>query len=291
MSTVPRRRDQPPEPPPRGAVAAFFEEHRAGLAATLVLAAIAAAVLYGWQNLGGRVRSAADQVLHPEAISVEGIAPWVRDDLRLEALRDASLADGVPLDDPELARRLARAFDMHPWVRRVVAVELLHPAAAIVEIECREPVATVAWQDGLLAVDAEGVVLPSADFTAADAAGYPRVTGIGSSPQGAEGSPWGDAAVAEAAAVAAVLGPDWEALRLVELRPVRERDVRLWELVSSDGGRILFGSAPGREAAGEPPAAAKIARLRQGGAAGAAGLLDLTVEPPDSPVPPAIPAP
>ena len=285
-----RRPASETESPPAG-LAAFAGEHRAGLAALVVLATAIAGVWALWSRYADATRGHPDVVLLPDAVRLRGVADWVKSDLKMEALRNASLDRGLPLDDPELQRRLARAFDMHPWVRRVVGVELLHPAAAIVEIECREPVATVAWQDGLLAVDAEGVVLPSADFTAADAAGYPRVTGIGSSPQGAEGSPWGDAAVAEAAAIAAALVPDWEALRLVELRPVRERDVRLWELVSSDGRPILFGSAPGREAAGEPPAAAKIARLKQGGAAGAAGRLDLTVEPPDSPVPPAIPAP
>jgi len=262
MSTVPRRRDQPPEPPPRGVVAAFFEEHRAGLAATLVLAAIAAAVLYGWQNLGGRVRSAADQVLHPEAISVEGIAPWVRDDLRLEALRDASLADGVPLDDPELARRLARAFDMHPWVREVLAVEVRHPAAAVIRVRCREPVAMVVVPGGLLAVDADGVVLPSEDFTAEAAAGYPRVTGIASGPRAAVGAAWGDPLVEQAAALAAAIGPDWSRLGFVECRPVVGADPAAWELVGGGGRAIVFGSAPGHEQPGEPSAAAKIARLR-----------------------------
>lgn len=263
MSSFQRRRDQPPEPPPRSRVAAFVDKHRAGLATVVVLAALAAAAWYGWGRLGDRVKMAPDRVLHPEAITVEGIAPWVRDDLRLEALRDASLADGVPLDDPELTRRLARAFDMHPWVREVLAVEIAHPAAAVVRIRCREPVAMIAVPGGVLAIDADGVVLPSEDFTAEAAASYPRVTGILSGPRGAVGGAWGDPLVDQAAAVAAVIGPDWSRLGLVECRPVAGRDPPAWEFVGPAGRTIEFGSAPGHEQPGEATAAVKIARLRE----------------------------
>jgi hypothetical protein len=192
----------------------------------------------------------------------------------MEALRDASLADGLPLDDPELVRRLARAFDMHPWVREVLGVEVRHPAAAVIRVRCREPVAMVAVPGGLLAVDADGVVLPSEDFSAESAATYPKVSGIASGPRGAVGFPWGDPLVEQAAALAAALGPDWSRLGLVECRPVPGRQPTAWELVSDAGRTILFGSAPGQEQAGEPTAAAKIGRLRR--AAPDGGRLDLT---------------
>lgn len=290
MNPPPRRRPAPESAPPSGGPEGFFTAHRAGVGAVLVLAAATAGGWLLWQRFGDATRAHPDTVLYPDAVQVRGVAEWVKGDVRAEALRNASLDRGLPLDDPELQRRLARAFDMHPWVRRVVGVEIRHPAAAVVEVECREPVAMVSWQDGLLAVDAEGVVLPSADFTAAAAARYPRVAGIQSTPQGTEGFPWGDAAVEEAAAVAAALGPDWEALGLVEIRPVRERNARMWELSAADGSRILFGSAPGRESAGEPPAAAKLARLKELGATGGASRLDLTVEQKGDAPPRTIPA-
>lgn len=291
MNTPPSRRRPPPEAEPTPTrVAAFVAEHRAGLAALAVLAAAVVAGWGAWSRFGDGTRAHPDVVLLPEAVRLKGVAEWVKGDMKVEALRNASLDQGLPLDDPELQRRLARAFDIHPWVRRVVSVELKHPAAAVVEVECREPVAMVSWQDGLLAVDAEAVVLPSADFTAAAAARYPRVSGIESSPQGTEGFPWGDAAVEEAAAVAAALGPDWAALRLVEIRPVRERNLRMWELVAVDGKRILFGAAPGRETAGEPPAAAKLARLKELGPTGGDVRVDLTVDPREPSAPRSIPA-
>jgi hypothetical protein len=274
MSAPQRRRDQPPPEPPPHALAAFLDEHRAGLGTLVVLAAAVGLGWAAWSRLGDRVRGAADLVLVPEAVVLEGVAPWIRGDLKMEALRDASLADGLPLDDPELVRRLARAFDMHPWVREVLGVEVRHPAAAVIRVRCREPVAMVAVPGGLLAVDADGVVLPSEDFSAESAATYPKVSGIASGPRGAVGCPWGDPLVEQAAALAAALGPDWSRLGLVECRPVPGRQPTAWELVSDAGRTILFGSAPGQEQAGEPTAAAKIGRLRR--AAPDGGRLDLT---------------
>jgi hypothetical protein len=193
----PRRRETAGEQASPGRLAAFLDEHRAGLGAILVAIAAVGLGWAGWSRFGDRVRGAADLMLHPDSITVEGIAPWVRADLKSEALRDASLDAGIPLDDPELVRRLARAFAMHPWVREVVSVTATHPAAADVVVRCREPVAMVAVPGGLLAVDAEAVVLPSDDFTAETAAEYPRITGVPSGPQGAVGFPWGDPLVEE----------------------------------------------------------------------------------------------
>jgi hypothetical protein len=262
MNVSPRRRDQPPEPTP-GRMAAFVDEHRAGLGALVVVAVAVALGWTAWERLGDRVRGSDDLMVHPDAIDLVGVAPWIRGDLKLEALRDASLAEGVPLDDPELVRRLGRAFAMHPWVREVVAVTVSHPAAARVEVRCREPVATVAVPGGLLAVDAEGVVLPSDDFTSESAAAYPRVAGVASGPQGAVGFPWGDAMVEQGAALAAALAPDWKTLGLVECRPqAASAEGVVWELRGSGERGIIFGSAPGHERPGEPTAAAKIARLR-----------------------------
>ncbi|MGB8853750.1 MAG: hypothetical protein WCC69_09315 [Pirellulales bacterium] len=280
MNAPPRRRppiDEPSRPAP---LAEFLTTHRAGLGA---IAVTAAAALIGWQlwdRFGEAVRANPDTVLFPEAVDVQGVALWVRGDLRTEALRNASLDGGLPLDDPELPQRLERAFAMHPWVRQVERVTLREPAAAVIEVRCREPVAMVGVPGGLLAVDAEGVVLPSADFTAEAAAEYPRVVNVQSSPLGVEGSRWGDPLVHEAAAVAAAIGPDWKQLGLRELRAADTPRGRVWELVGPEARTIRFGSAPGQEQPGEPAAAVKLGRLR-GLADAAAGTepVDLTQEP------------
>jgi len=283
MGAPPRRgRPLPIEVPNEGGIAPFFAEHRAGIGSVAILVAAAVAGWSLWSRVADSARNHPDAVLTQEAVTLRGLAPWVRCDLKAEALRNASLDGGLPLDDPELPRRLARAFDMHPWVKQVVDVSLVHPAAATVEILCREPVAMVGVKGGLLAVDADGVVLASADFTADSAALYPRISGVDSSPQGPEGSPWGDGIVEEGAALAMAIGPEWKPLGLTECRPQGKFGLRRWERVGSPLGTILFGSAPGRETPGEPSAAAKIARLRSLKAdpdepAATDGGIDLTV--------------
>ena len=273
------RRGAEPSEPQGGLWATLFAGRQAGWGGIAVVAAAVAGGLLLWSRVSDDVRSDTGYVLEPAAIEVTGIAPWVRTDLKGEALRNASLDGRLPLDDPELPRRLARAFDMHPWVRRVVRVDLGHPAQAIVEVACREPVAMVSVTGGLLAIDAEGVVLPSADFTAEDAARYPRIVGVATSPQGPEGSPWGDPVVEEAAALAVAIGPEWTDQNLVECRVTAEQGRRGWVLANDAGDTIRFGSAPGREVAGEPSAAAKVARLQTLGEID--GDVDLMVAPSD----------
>jgi hypothetical protein len=262
MNPTARRRPPIEEPASRGRLAEFLVRRRAGLGAiAVVLAAVAAGALV-WSRVGDQVLWREDSLLTPAMIEVRGIAPWVTSDLKAEALRNASLDGGLPIGDPELANRLARAFDTHPWVRQVVRVEARHPAAATVEIACREPVAVVAVKGGTLAVDAEGVVLPSADFSPEAAAHYPRIVGIDSSPQGPEGSRWGDPLVEQGAALAALIGPEWKSLGLVECRPRGPREARSWELLGPESQIIVFGSTPGQERDDEPSTAARIARLK-----------------------------
>lgn len=272
MSDAPRRRPANVPGAREGeTVAGQPPRPRAGLGAVAVLLVAAGVGAAVWPRVAALVAGRDEAILVPDAIELRGKAPWVKADIRAEALRAASLDQPLPLHDPELPVRLARAFDMHPWVRRVVRVDVRHPAAATVEVECREPVAMVGVDGGLLAVDAEGHVLPSADFTAESAAGYPRLTGIVSSPQGPEGALWGDAAVEEGATLARVIGPEWGPAGLVECRPVAGpagTAERAWELVDGGGRVIRFGSAPGREATGEPSAAEKVARLQALGTGG-----------------------
>jgi len=262
MQAPSRRKPVPESDAGGGAPAGGLARRRAALWAAAVVTAGAVLVGWAWRRFGDELTWSGANLLEPSGIELRGVAPWVRADVKGEALKAASLDRGLPLTDPDLANRIARAFDTHPWVRRVVGVRLAHPPAAVVEIVCREPAAMVAVKGGLLAVDAESVVLPSTDFTAEAAAAYPRLTGVDSSPQGPEGARWGDPVVEEGAAIAAVIGPEWKSLGLVECRPIREAGARRWELVGPEGRRIRFGSAPGGEAEGEPSAAVKVAALR-----------------------------
>ena len=280
MSFSQRRKPEPTPASNGRGLSEFVSQRRAGLGALAVIAAAALGVGWLWKNHGDAVGWSGDNLLEPARIALEGVAPWVHADVKAEALKAASLDRGLPLTDPELANRLARAFDTHPWVKRVVNVRLSHPAAAVVEVVCREPAAMVAVKGGLLAVDAESVVLPSNDFTAEAAAEYPRLKGIESSPQGPEGARWGDPVVEEGATVASVIGPDWKSLGLVECRPVVQAGTRRWELIGPESQMIIFGSAPGHEREGEPSAAIKAAALRKLVGQPLPASADLTQPPP-----------
>ena len=205
-------------------------------AGVIVITAIFAARVVWEQQREGVVRN-ADSLLTADRIEVIGVPPWVTTDLKWQALRNASLDMPLPLDAPDLERQLARAFDMHPWVSRVERVETSHPAAAVVRVICREPVAMVRVEGGLLAVDQEDnsfcrVMI----FTAESAAEYPVVDGVSTSPRGPVGSPWGDPAVGEAVSLITTLAPEADTFGLIECRRVPKEGTagNWWELVSSD---------------------------------------------------------
>jgi hypothetical protein len=161
----------------------------------------------------------------------------------------------------------------------------------------RQPVAMVEVPGGLYPVDASGVLLPSDDFSPADARAYPRVAGVESTPLGMAGAAWGDPVVAGAAKIADGLAPIWTESRLHAIRWVKPTAgsnpsaPAAYDLLTGAGTTIHWGVAPGNEPTGEPSLDQKAARLKilitQYGnldAAAAATNLDLR-----QPSPPATP--
>lgn len=295
MNGSTRGKPRSPEPPKEG-LGSFIARRRAGLGGAAVLMLAVAGAAWLWSAYGPRVRMGPQYALPQESIAVVGIPAWVKTDLKLDVLRAASLDGPLAVDDPDLSRRIARGFAMHPWVKQVVGVELVHPPGARVEILCRQPVAMVKVEGGVLPIDGEGVVLPSDGFTAEDAAAYPKIVGIASSPQGPAGTPWGDEAVDEAGAIAMLVQPERQSLGPLQIRFDAVEGHRRWMLLRPDadgkeGGRIRFGAAPGKERPGEPSAAAKLARLRQLGpsALEPGESLDLTLPEPVPSAPPEAP--
>ena len=264
MRPVVEDADEHDQPAGSGGLVRLLWRWRSPLGAALVLSVVIGGGRLLWQQFSAQVNRNADSMLVPEHIEVQGVPNWVPKTLKWQALRNASLDMPLHLDDPGLERRLARAFDMHPWVDQVERVETRHPAAATVVVRCRVPVAMVRVEGGLLAIDAEATVLPSADFTPEAAAEYPVVDGVKTSPLGPVGSVWGDPVVTEAASLTAAIGPEWQALGLLECHPIPAPGGggTWWELLGKNDLRVVFGSAPGHSAPNEPPAAEKISRLR-----------------------------
>lgn len=234
--------------------------------------------LTGWDHVHKHVMASTEYRLDPANIEITAPAPWIHTDIRAEVVRNASLDTALSLLDEQLTLQIAQAFAGHPWVAKVTRVSKYYPARVQVELVYRQPVAMVEVTGGLLPVDGEAVLLPSDDFSPAEARRFPRLAEIKTVPIGPQGTRWGDARVAGGARLAAVLVDDWSAWNLARIIPtvppagVRSSDDISYELVSVGGMRILWGHAPGSERAGDPSAADKLARLRQ--YAGQHGSLD-----------------
>jgi hypothetical protein len=236
------------------------------IAGVVVAAAFAARAI--WQQVRADVFGGADYQLTLDDIEITPAPSWIRSDVKAEALRDGSLDEPLPLADEDLAERIAKAFALHPWVATVERVSKRYPAGATVELVYRRPVAMVEVPDGLFPVDRDGVLLPSADFTATEARNYPRIAGAPSQPFGPVGTSWNDPTVTAGAKIAEQLEPIWKELGLYQIRPMAEATqshsiARHFELITRSGATITWGNASGHEAPGEPGAAEKISRLKK----------------------------
>jgi hypothetical protein len=232
------------------------------------LAAVLAGLLAvsGIVTAGRAARAALEghEAFSPRFTAVECASPPGLS--RVEFLEEvqylARSPDRVRLLDPRLPAELAAAFARHPWVEEVKRVEVLPGRRVRVELVHRRPVLAVCLPHPVAAgqerpcraVDGSGILLPAG----APAAGLPVLEGVPRGPAGPPGTSWGDARVVDAVGLAAFLAPHRERLGLSDTT---------WEVVESDlvirraRLRIIWGRPPAREAAGEAPAAVKLARL------------------------------
>ncbi|MBI2481031.1 MAG: hypothetical protein HYV60_21070 [Planctomycetia bacterium] len=244
--------------------------------ATVILAALIVAAFFAWKHWARPVLNSKLHQLTPENVSIPPAPPWIRSDIKAEVFRDGSLADASALET-DLTPRIAHAFEMHPWVAEVSRVSKQAPAKVVVELAYRQPVAWVEVPEGMfgqqgpaaLPIDSKSVLLPQADFTPDDLGLFIRIDIEDLSMCGPTGTVWGDPRVEGAAAIASVLGEQWRELGLYEIKamadysqtnaPARTR----YELFTPNAKRLIWGSAPGQEPQGEPPAATKLRLLRE----------------------------
>lgn len=207
-----------------------------------------------------------------ENVHITPPPPWIRADVKTEALRDSSLFGKLSVidDHEQLQKRVRDAFTFHPWVAAVGSIKLDLPASLDVELQYRRPIAAVETVDNAsvsyLPIDAQGVRLPDAEFTDYERRSLPRISGVTGVPS--VGDRWADERVLNAADLAAKLADVWGQLRLVEIVPSLHAQVRgdasffAFEIMTSGGTRIVWGAAPGREQdAAESPFEAKRKRL------------------------------
>ncbi|MBL9082609.1 MAG: hypothetical protein JNK76_12420 [Planctomycetales bacterium] len=223
---------------------------------------------WAWSNVRDQVLAEAQYQIGLEQVVVTARPEWIKADVRVEALRNASLDLPLNVLDDQLAERVAKAFEFHPWVAEVRQVKKSLPAQVAVDVVYRKPVCMVELPDrsGLYAVDAAAFLLPSQDFLSEPkkAAAYPRLAGITSMNVGRVGVRWPDPLVQTGVLVAAALEEVWPKLNLARITPTEVevgQSVPQFELTTRGGTQILWGSAPTTELAGESRAADKIAAL------------------------------
>jgi hypothetical protein len=212
-----------------------------------------------------------------------------RDQFLAEVQFVAGEPDRLDLLDEGLPARLAAAFGRHPWVAEVKRVAVLPGRRLRIELHFRQAVLAVRLMKGeepadgsvplptwagtqrtgivpCRAVDQTGVLLP----VRATLPGLPIFNAAVRLPSGGAGSAWGDPRVEAAARAASLLAPHRERLGLTDAD---------WGFAGDDlvlarpRLRVVWGRAPGHEAATEAPAAVKVRRLleyadKHGGLAG-----------------------
>ncbi len=244
--------------------------------ATVLLAGLIVAAFFAWTHWGRVAIDGKQHQLVPEHVQIPPVPSWIRADIKAEVFRDGSLTDASALES-DLTPRVAHAFEMHPWVAGVTRVSKHAPASVVVDLTYRRPIAWVEVPEGMfgqkgqaaLPIDSDSVLLPQADFTSDDLGRFIRIDIEGLSMCGPTGTPWGDARVAGAAAIATVLGEDWSKLGLYEIKAFTDTSqphspaTMRYELITPNEKRLIWGSAPGDEPTGEPPAAIKLRLLRE----------------------------
>ncbi len=252
------RKPQPNRPDaPRPAV-------RRWLLPMLIVGVFAGGSVLAWRKLAPTLALDENYRVTPEKVEITPPPEWVRSDVKSPALRDAGFDDRVSLLEPDLVERIARAFSLQPWVAEVVRVQKSYPARITVELRYRRPVCMVEVPGGLYAVDIEGVVLPSQDFSPLEARDYPRLSGITSTPLGPVGTAWGDPRVVGGARIGAALLPHWKGLGLARIVPLdgaggSSLEAIEYEIHSRSGTRLVWGHAPGVDQPhGEPTADDKL---------------------------------
>jgi hypothetical protein len=223
-----------------------------------------------WRVVGRDVVSSPHYVVALENVTITAPPGWVRSDIRDEVLRRSGSFDGpLSILDDGLAERVHKAFELHPWVAKVVRVTKRAPAAIDVELVYRRPACMVDVPGGVQPVDAMGVLLPRNDVSVNDARRYPRLSGIVTTPT-AVGSPWGDLQVAAGAELAALLQDHWSKLNLHHIAVIANSaggfTFEIHALPTNDGQpgtRIFWGHPIGMTAPGEASPAEKLALLLQ----------------------------
>ena len=244
--------------------------YRQGRALNIVLVTVVVIVALAIWGIGqSRLWHSDKFALRAERIQLSPEQPsWIRGDVLRDVIKQHNLEE-LFLDDNNLTKQLADAFTLHSWINSVESVKK-EPSGVAVIVNFRKPVAMVEvkFNDSphVLPIDADGTVLPPADFTADDISSYLRIAADHLRPSGNVGDPWGDAKVVGAAKLAGLFdGIAWKEMGLyrieVTMNPRDSTAVYYVILKERPEIRVLWGSEPGKETIDEQVAPEKLAEL------------------------------
>jgi hypothetical protein len=225
-----------------------------------------------WHRAAPSIAQHPQYQLSADSIHITPSPPWIRTDIKAEVFRDALPAGTLSVleDWQAFSRRIKDAFEFHPWVASVERISKRLPSSLEIELKYRRPIAAVESRDAggvtFLPVDEHAVRLPEGDLTEVERRYLPRISGVAGRPL--VGDVWDDPRVVGGAKLAAALADVWQQLRLVEIiselqpQSVGNEPFYKYEIVTSGGTRIVWGTAPGGEGpTGESPIDKKRARL------------------------------
>jgi len=209
--------------------------------------------------------------IDPTLIQVTAPPAHVRTNVVKTVYRDTAM-EGLSILDRQATAKIASAFSMHPWVRKVIGVRKLPGGQIDVRLEYRTPVAMVHVykpndpdnRSYFFPVDGEGVLLPGNEFAEAETRNYIYIEVPDVYTSNAVGTPFGDAAVEAASALASVLSPYREKTQIRSIGihgDPRQTEVLQMELTMQSGARMTWGSPPGNEVPGEPTVQMKLKSL------------------------------
>lgn len=237
----------------------LISRHRMVVLTVTVLVVAAMISSWAWRRWGDLVTSDPRFALEAAKLRVTPQPDWIRSNVKRDVIRDGSL-EQLSLLDTELVSRIAAAFELNPWVREVVEVRKSAGGRIDVRLAYRRPLIMVAANDGFWPVDAEGILLPPMEFTSDSVREYIQVHTAHSRPAGPIGSSYGDPRILDAARIATLIEDEWSRLGIQKI-VAGATARRPYELQTAKGSRVIWGSAPGNEAAGEPRAEEKLKKL------------------------------
>lgn len=235
---------------------------------------ILGAIYLAWQTWGPVIQGDRRYQITLDSVNVTPQPDWIRCDVKAEVMDANGLVHQSALD-PQITVTVARAFSVHSWVAQVTRVRKAYPAQIVVDLEYRRPVGMVVvrrddGQPGVIPVDENGIVLPTEDFenkgTDSPLQNYLRIDVGDTRHVGPTGTAWGDDRVVGAAHVARLIDTVWQAAGLYRIELAaestgRRADDLMFELVTKDDRRFLWGHSPGNERPGELSPAEKLTLL------------------------------